>query len=223
MSPVFGDMFAVVEAVSNPPEVEMTEDSHTLTFILQFMDPKKENPELRLDIAPQLLEAGRKYQLEELKEWMRIWILKNSSVLRSATDLMNAAEAAHLLDVGTTYDVPELSKNALRVLIRTPIEELAASSAPKSSLYGHLTALRAERIDLFRRELLQINRLRRRTQSTFICVITPQDAISWMNSAFALAAEPSLACLARCSPQELEDRSLVENISLVEAQLPDLP
>ncbi|KAG8794189.1 hypothetical protein FRC17_008327, partial [Serendipita sp. 399] len=153
VSPVFRDMFAVAGSeASGTQELKLTEDAATLTLLLQFIDPKKPSPKANFDNITQMLEAGRKYQLENTAEWARNWIAENPSARKDEMNSFSVSRAAQLLDVGTIYDIPDLSRHALRVLIKAPIMELAASTAPRSSLYAHLTKLRSERIILLGKE-----------------------------------------------------------------------
>ncbi|KAG8807127.1 hypothetical protein FRC17_004640, partial [Serendipita sp. 399] len=144
-------MFALGVAGA-PQELTVPEDSATLDFFLRFVDPKKKNPALEFDDLPKLLELARKYQLDDVTEWVKQWISENPATIMEKMDFVSTSRAAEILDLGTVYDVPNLSRYALRVLIKASMTALATSSAPTSPLYAHLMKLRAERIELLQKE-----------------------------------------------------------------------
>ncbi|KAG8844830.1 hypothetical protein FRB91_002281 [Serendipita sp. 411] len=156
MSPIFRDMFRIEDAHrgSSTPSFTLPESSATISMILSFIDPIKDNPTLDFPILPQLLEAERKYQISKIKDWMIRW-LNTRSVMAETTDAeLDTQLAIELLEAGPTFDIPLLSQLALRVLIKAPASEILVPGLAGSKMFGHLMKLGAKRIDWFRQALI---------------------------------------------------------------------
>ncbi|KAG8847978.1 hypothetical protein FRB91_011282 [Serendipita sp. 411] len=106
MSPVFKDMFTIGNAKgsNNPPSVILSEDSKTLSMVLQFIDPMKDNPALEFTILSHLLEAARKYQFGKIKDWVASWLNGNDPAVEATATQFSITQAIELLEVGTTFD-----------------------------------------------------------------------------------------------------------------------
>ncbi|KAG8805553.1 hypothetical protein FRC19_007816 [Serendipita sp. 401] len=158
MSPVFKDMetLGAMRQEGNNREISLSEDELTWSTILRFIDPKKKNPPLDYKSLPKLLEAGRKYQIDEVRNWVNWWLLENESAVDSEVSSLDTPQAIELLAMGVDYDVPRYSQLALRFLIKAPIEGLFNATLARSKLYQHLMELRTERIKHLHQELKTI-------------------------------------------------------------------
>ncbi|KAG8844829.1 hypothetical protein FRB91_002280 [Serendipita sp. 411] len=253
MSPVFRDMFEIGNpggsgggSDNNSQSVTLSEDSGTLSLMLQFIDPKKENPPLDFTILPKFLEAGRKYQIDETNEWVTRWLNGSGPIATSAK--FNTQQAIELLEAGTTFDVPRLSQLALRVLIRAPSHELFVPSLTGSKLFGHLMKLRMERIDWFRRALTGFLSDKSAVNLRYVGNTTVRIldrsyrddgayrnlCIAILNIMHAVSLEPSHAFCTRSWSNDLDSidypaevqnkkKALQENCQSLELELPILP
>ncbi|KAG8760964.1 hypothetical protein FRC14_000565 [Serendipita sp. 396] len=242
MSPVFKDMFTIGDAKggNNPPSVTLSEDSKTISMVLRFIDPMKDNPTLDFTILPPLLEAARKYQFGKINDWVTSWLNGNDPAVEATATQFNALEAIELLEVGTTFNVPRLSQLALRVLIKAPAHDVFVPQLAKSEMFQYLMKLRAKRIDWFRKVLKKLLGRGAANQSIHAGKITMEDvtyigictgAIELMH---AIGVEPSYACCMRNWSNHLDNIDYIHNIEStkkdfkelcdsIEAELPVLP
>ncbi|KAG8805997.1 hypothetical protein FRC18_006348 [Serendipita sp. 400] len=241
ISPVFGDMFALGDSMrdNDCQEVTLQEDSTSLDLLLRFIDPKKANPRLDLDVTPGLLEAGRKYQIDTLSDWVYGWLCDAISVADDRCESFGTSQMAQILEIGTTYDFPHLSRLALRRLIKAPSKELIESNVSRSKLYDHLMRLRTGRIEWFREQIGKILHggapIRLLKDHTFLLNDMKYAEImqTVVKLSFEIASEPSLACVDRYWPTKLYDEyihgskekmaSLRKAALCLEFELPELP
>ncbi|KAG8805655.1 hypothetical protein FRC18_006547 [Serendipita sp. 400] len=120
MSPVFKDMFTIGDAKesSNPPSVTLSEDSKTISMILRFIDPMKDNPALEFTILSHLLEAARKYQFGKIKDWVASWLNGSDPAMEAMATQFSTMQAIELLEVGTTFCNGSILTTALRRVYR---------------------------------------------------------------------------------------------------------
>ncbi|KAG8809001.1 hypothetical protein FRC17_003659, partial [Serendipita sp. 399] len=184
-------------------EVTLQENSASLDLLLRFIDPKKANPKLNLDVIPGLLEAGRKYQIDTLGDWVHSWIYDYLSALGSKYQMVQVVE------IGTMFEFPHLCRMALCALIKAPSNELMESNASRIRLYDHLMRLRTRRVEWFREEISKIVHggapIRLLKDHTFIINDLKYVEImqTLMKLVFEVASEPSFACVARYWPKQL--------------------
>ncbi|KAG8798497.1 hypothetical protein FRC17_007413, partial [Serendipita sp. 399] len=240
MSPVFKDMFTIGDGKNErSQEISLQEESRIVDLLLRFTDPKKETPDLDFDVLPELLEAGRKYQIPELKDRVSRWMGNNISAVNDATSDLSSPRAIQLLEQGRTYGVPRFCQLALRSLIKKPYKDVFVVSLATSDLYEHLVTLRAERVRWFQTKLERV--LGEGASSECLdnqkFTIADKDYIeickAIMRVMHAICFEPSYACCMRAwsdvlsskyihnSRRKMEDfRNLC---AILEAELPDLP
>ncbi|KAG8809333.1 hypothetical protein FRC18_004602 [Serendipita sp. 400] len=242
MSPVFKDMFTIGNANggNNPPSVTLSEESQTISMVLRFIDPMKDNPALEFIILRQLLEAARKYQFGKINDWVTSWLNGNDPAMEATATQFNTSQAIELLEVGMTFDVPRLSQLALRVLIKAPAQEVFVPQLARSEMFQYLMELRAKRINWFRRRLKKLLGVGAANQSihagnvtmgnvTYIGICT--GAIELMH---AIGVEPSYTCCMRNWSNHLDNIDYIHNIESnkkefkelcesIEAELPVLP
>ncbi|KAG8792425.1 hypothetical protein FRC17_008599 [Serendipita sp. 399] len=157
MSPVFKDMFTIGESKNErSQEISLQEESRIVDLVLRFIDPKKETPDLDFDVLPELLEAGRKYQICQLKDRIFRWMNNNASTVDGATRDLSSPKAIQLLEQGITYGVPRFCQLALRSLVKKPYNDVFVAKLATSDLYEHLVKLRAERVRWFQTKLEDI-------------------------------------------------------------------
>ncbi|KAG8792424.1 hypothetical protein FRC17_008598, partial [Serendipita sp. 399] len=143
VSPVFHDMFKLGETKEHDShEVSLQEESRILTLLLQFIDPMQDKPDLDFQVIPQLLEVGRKYQIDEVRKQANSWLTNNCSTVDDKTTKLSTAQSIELLERGITYEIPRLCQLALRNLIKAPAREIFVSRLSTSELFEHLMELR---------------------------------------------------------------------------------
>ncbi|KAG8847974.1 hypothetical protein FRB91_011278 [Serendipita sp. 411] len=233
MSPVFKDMetLGAMRQEGNNREISLSEDEPTWSTILCFIDPKKKNPPLDYKSLPKLLEAGRKYQIDEVRNWVEWWLLENESAVDS--------EAIELLAMGVDYDVPRYSQLALRFLIKAPIEGLFDAALARSKLYQHLMKLRTERIKHLHQELKTILSGGASNQKITNGEFSIKDkdymdiSRAMVQVISAISFQPSYACCTRNWPDILSGdyvylsrdkmEKFKQNCQRLEAEFPALP
>ncbi|KAG8798496.1 hypothetical protein FRC17_007412, partial [Serendipita sp. 399] len=135
VSPVFHDMFKLDETKERDShEVALQEESRILTLLFQFIDPMQDKPDLDFQVLPQLLEVGRKYQIDEIRKQATSWLTNNCSTVEDETTKLSTAQSIELLERGITYEMPRLCQLALRNLIKTPAREIFVSRLSTSEL-----------------------------------------------------------------------------------------
>jgi hypothetical protein len=69
VSPVFKDMYDMVDSTTNSEILKLTEDAETLDFLLRVIDPTKDSPSLIQEVVEKLLNAADKYQIDGVQSW----------------------------------------------------------------------------------------------------------------------------------------------------------
>ncbi|KAG8793754.1 hypothetical protein FRC17_008402 [Serendipita sp. 399] len=227
MSPVFRDMFGIGGA-SNSREVVLHEGSRILDLIFRTIDPKQENPMLDFDILPHYLEAGRKYQIDEVKKQANSWLVHNASTVDIEASKLDIAQTIDLLENGTAYGVPRLCQVGLRNLIKAPTKEVFISRLATSTLFEHLVKLRLERVEWFQNKLSWIL-----GAGVDVKLLSSGEFKMKDRLTMGIALEPSHKCCMHNWPVTLksafvynvEDKLnvLEKECADLEAALPDLP
>ncbi|CCA73444.1 hypothetical protein PIIN_07398 [Serendipita indica DSM 11827] len=147
MSPIFNDMFSIAQednSTSSASRLTVTEDSKTLEAFLGFLDPKQRSPSLDFAILPQLLEAGRKYEVPQISEWWESQIsLEEKSTLAMSFVLTQPMTS---LILAFRYGLKDTARLALRELVRAPLSDLYTTMALETTLLSRLLQLRQQRV-----------------------------------------------------------------------------
>jgi hypothetical protein len=69
VSPVFKDMYDMVDSAASDEILKLTEDAETLDSLLRVIDPTKDSPSLIQGVVERLLNAADKYQIDGVQSW----------------------------------------------------------------------------------------------------------------------------------------------------------
>ncbi|KAG8812829.1 hypothetical protein FRC17_001803 [Serendipita sp. 399] len=147
-SSVFEGMFAAGASSANQSnELRLTEDSGTLECLLRYLDPKKRSVPPTVDNVRPLLEASRKYDIPLIAELWEEQLMAQWRGVPASDELIS--RPMECLAIASQFNLDQLTRFALRELLKAPLEKFTTDIIFESRTFLHLMKLRANRIDWF--------------------------------------------------------------------------
>ncbi|KAG8806665.1 hypothetical protein FRC17_004874 [Serendipita sp. 399] len=147
-SSVFEGMFAVGASSANQSnELRLTEDSGTLECLLRYLDPKKRSVPPTVDNVRPLLEASRKYDIPLIAELWEEQLMAQWRGVPASDELIS--RPMECLAIASQFNLDQLTRFALRELLKAPLEKFNTDIIFESRTFLHLMKLRANRVDWF--------------------------------------------------------------------------
>jgi hypothetical protein len=143
VSPVFKEMYEMGMGTTKDVVLSLTEDSTTLETLLSFIDPTKKNPPLEWKSVENFLIAADKYQIVGATDWFDREV--REELLQRRKREYGLQDPMTCLRLATYFSLPELSRFALRDLIKYSIEDINYHQAVDGRLMYHLFKLRTQR------------------------------------------------------------------------------
>ncbi|KAG8807672.1 hypothetical protein FRC17_004326 [Serendipita sp. 399] len=145
-SPVFREMIESGNySLSQPIHVE--EESGTLDLLLRHLDPTKVTPNLDPETIFELLKASKKYQIATIAQWFNNQLTIQDDSNNREVGIVIRNQPMRLLIIGEQLDLPQVSRIALRQLVKANWCNLFGihdeSISPR--MWQHLIFLRMER------------------------------------------------------------------------------
>ncbi|PVF96040.1 hypothetical protein CPB86DRAFT_787459 [Serendipita vermifera] len=149
VSPVFNDMFQSGSSDQEPdqPIVQLQEDHKTLTHLLHLIDPLLQPLPIEKATLRGLLEAGRKYQISKVLQWVESKVIKGATV---------ADSPLFYLSLGYQFESKEMARRSMREAIRCNIQKLTEREEVSGAVLQQLLVARAQRSALLSHELLGV-------------------------------------------------------------------
>jgi hypothetical protein len=236
-SPVFKDMYEMGKDVTNDEILCLTEDANTVAALLSFIDPAKETRTLDWDTVELFLDAADKYQILGAVDWFKREVQANILQRRN----LEYALQYPMLSLGLSirYNLPEISRFALRDLVKSPIKGIELHPAVDSRMMRHLFELRAERTKILTRSAFSINdHIENIMDQSPCCIHKPYRRFSWSRRTIDdIIAHPNWGMLMNSFHDEITGMDddecmcpdicipagLEEVIKALEDSLPNLP
>jgi hypothetical protein len=154
-SPVFKDMYEIGKGATNDEILCLTEDANTVATLLLFIDPAKNTWPLSWSTVESFLGAADKYQVLGAVDWFKREV---QAAILQCRNLEYALQHPMLcLGLSIRYKLPDISRFALRELIKYPIKNIMLHPSVDSRMMRHLFELRAERTKKLMKTAFYIN------------------------------------------------------------------
>jgi hypothetical protein len=209
----------------------------TLGILLSFIDPAKKNRPLRWKTVESFLSAADKYQIKGAVEWFEREV--QAELLQRCDEEYGLQDPMTCLGLSLRYNLPEVSRFALRDLIKYPIEDIKQHPAVDGQSLLHLFELRAERAGRLIKVAYNIDSYIEYIIKDGDCPVHPDERdFDWAPETIAnIVTHPSWSMLMEAFDSNIEDmedpdcicygfplpEKLEEDILKLENELPDLP
>jgi hypothetical protein len=230
-------MYEMGMGTTNDVVLSLTEDSTTLETLLSFIDPTKKNPPLEWKSVESFLIAAEKYQIMGATDWFDREV--REELLQRRKREYGLQDPMTCLRLATYFSLPELSRFALRDLIKYSIEDIDYHQAVDGRLMYHLFKLRTQRARELARAANTINNHVEDLMRESDCDMHRGDnQFDWARkNIWRIIVQPSWRVLIQSFEDEVEymeeeyctclefdvPEGLDDKIRSLESSLPDLP